>query len=111
MSETSMGSVVSPAFEEVFRDSGTKQEAIVVFEPALPQLPRMRGRLRALDARLRQVAENSAAQRPVQREVISKYLHEFSGRVAEGSLRADEIGSSVLNVMGVQVTPESLASL
>src|SRR5262249_31637944 len=102
----------SPAFEEVFRDSRSRQGAIVVFRPATGSQPRARGRLRALDRRLRQIRENARAQETLQRNVLERYLRDF-GHSAEhgGSLAADQVGSSVLNVAEVEVTPESLSGL
>jgi serine protease AprX len=104
--------VISPAFEEVFRDSRSRQEAIVVFRPATVSQPRTRGRLRALDQRLRQIRENAGAQESLQRNVLEKYVKDFGHSTGYGaSLTSDQVGSSILNVAEVEVTPESLAGL
>jgi serine protease AprX len=103
---------ISPAFEEVFRDSYSRHEAIVVFRPASAPRLRTRGRLRALDQRLRQIAEHAAAQESLQRNVLERYVRDFGNSVQHGaSLAVDEVGSSILNVAEVEVTPESLSGL
>jgi serine protease AprX len=104
--------IISPAFEEIFRDSYRRHEAIVVFRPATTSRPRTRGRLRALDQRLRQIRDSAAAQESLQRNVLGEYVRDFGNSTGYGaSLAAEEVGSSILNVAEVEVTPESLAAL
>jgi hypothetical protein len=75
---------ISPAFEEFLAEAGPndKREAIIVLRTASSASDfTVRGRLRALRQRLRDVETRAAAQRPLQEELFDSYQKASAARV------------------------------
>ncbi|MCH7814661.1 MAG: S8 family serine peptidase, partial [Planctomycetes bacterium] len=108
-------SKISPAFEPFMADSSRddKCDAIVIFRPPEPKAPRVRGRLRALKARLDDVRRRAIAQRPVQQKLYKGYLKasgERPGRRKQEMAMAS-IGRNSLPVTTMEVTRDTLPAL
>ncbi len=107
---------ISPAFEPFLARSGPndKREAIVIYRAPEAVQPRVRGRMRALQQRLRHVKTLAAAQRPVEAKLFESYQKAGSRALpknADRQLATSPIGSSALPVASVEITPKTLPVL
>ncbi len=105
---------ISPAFAPFLADSGPNdiRDAIVVFRSDEPQETPVRGRLRTLRSKLKEVETRARVQRAVQLEVLSSYQKAGSKTLPKKcELKVSTIGSSALSVASVEVTPNTLPIL
>ncbi len=105
---------ISPAFEPLLAERGPndKLEAIVIFEAPAPDGVGVRGRLRTLRERLRDVEARAAAQRPVQEELLAGYREAGSKRLrGKQQLAVAGIGGGTIPAATVEVTRNTLRDL
>ncbi len=107
-------SKVSVSFEQYLAKvaPNEKGDAIVIYRAPATAPVRVRGRLRALKARLDQIKESAERQKPVQSRLFQGY-QKASAKTAvpKGKLTYSEIGENTLPVAWVEVTSESVHEL
>ena len=88
---------------------GGKCDAIVIYRAPAPQRVRVRGRLRALKARLDRIKESA---NPVQHRLFQSY-EKLSANTSpqQGRLSFSTIGENTLPVAWAEVTPDSVEEL
>ena len=106
---------ISPAFEPFLARSGPhdKRDAIVIYRVPGSEDKRPRGRLRILKQRLEYVEKRSAAQRPIEKQLLQGYEKEVGGQSSRSApqLMASHIGTGALPVATVEITPRTLSAL
>jgi subtilisin family serine protease len=105
---------ISPAFAPFLADSGPNdiRDAIVIFRLPKPDEPPVRGRMRALRMKLREVEARAKTQQAIQREILANYQKAGSRSLAgRRELQVSPIGSSALPIASVEVTPKTLPIL
>src|SRR6185369_9529185 len=105
---------ISPAFEQYFAEGrpNDKRDAIVIYQPAIEEAPRIRGSLRALKARLDDVKMRAAARGPIQEKLIASYQRAGAKHLTGNKqLQITYIGENTLPVMAAQVTKKTLPEL
>lgn len=105
---------ISPAFEQYLAGSGPndKRDAIVIYRAPGGEEPRVRGRMRALKARLDFVRMRAAAQGPIQAKLAAGYRREGAKHLArDKELQVTSIGGDKLPVVAAQVTRKTLPAL
>jgi subtilisin family serine protease len=110
MSETK----ISPAFEQYLAEGrpNDKRDAIVIYQPAAEETPRVRGSLRALKARLDDVKMRAAARGPIQEKLLASYQRAGAKHLTgDKALHTTEIGQNTLPVVATQVTRKTLPEL
>ncbi len=100
---------ISPAFEPFLAESGPrdKREAIVVYDPQVPALPPLKGRLRTLKQRLDAIKERAQAHEST---ILGAYQEQGS-RQAKDWLDVQPVGEGTLPVATVEVTRATLQIL
>jgi subtilisin family serine protease len=105
---------ISVTFEQYLAKIGPakKCDAIVVYRAPAVEPVHVRGRLRALKARLDRIKESAERQKPVQSRLFESY-QKMSAKTAtpKGKLAFSAIGENTLPVAWVEVTPESVHEL
>lgn len=105
---------ISPAFEQYFAEGrpNDKRDAIVIYQPAKEEAPRIRGSLRALKARLDDVKVRAAARGPIQEKLIASYQRAGAKHLTgDKQLQITYIGENTLPVIAAQVTKKTLPEL
>jgi subtilisin family serine protease len=101
-------------FEQYLAKVGPTEnaDAIVVYRAPADTPVRVRGRMRALKARLDQIKENAARLKPVQNRLFQSYqnVSEKTG-TPKAKRTFSTIGRNTLPVAWVEVTPESIQKL
>ncbi|MGO8818066.1 MAG: hypothetical protein ACLQVG_25760 [Terriglobia bacterium] len=105
---------ISATFEQVLAKMGPtkKCDAIVIYRAAPTELVRVRGRLRALKARLDKIKQSTEINRPVQSRLFQSY-QKVSAKAStpKGGLAFSTIGENTLPVAWVEVTTDSVREL
>ena len=106
-------SSISPAFEPFLADSGPqdKREAIVVYRSPASTQPTVRGRMRALRRRLKEIEARASSQHRVQARVLRDYKKAGESRLLRGSDLAVQPMGKGLPVASVEVTSRTLSAL
>jgi subtilisin family serine protease len=104
---------ISPAFEPFLAESGPndKRDAIVIYQAPEVDSVRVRGRLRSLRQRLREVESRAVAQRPVQEKLFANYQKLGAKQLGKQQLAVSAVGNSSLPVATVEVTPKTISAL
>lgn len=107
-------SKISLAFEQHLAKVGPsgKCDAIVVYRAPTRPPVRVRGRLRALKARLDQIKQGAEGHIPVQKRLFQSY-QKLGAKASspQGKLSFSTIGENTLPVAWVEVTPDSVRDL
>src|SRR5262249_13243790 len=109
---------VSPAFAPFLADSGPNdiREAIVIFRSSGSstgaEVQQPTAQLRALSAKLREVESRSITQQAIHNDVLTGYQQSGSKSLpGNQELQFSSIGSNVLPVAAVEITPKTLPIL
>jgi hypothetical protein len=105
---------ISPAFEPFLAESGRndKHDAIVVYQPLVPEEAPPAAQLRQPKARTGYLKARAALQRPMERQLLKDYREASSGHLRNGQeLEYSAIGSSALPITTLEVTRRTLAAL
>lgn len=108
-----MNPKISPAFEPFLAESGSrvKRDAVVIYQAEeLNDFP-VRGRLRALKAKLDYIAERSGVQKNIEKRLFNSY-REAGSEYLQGYIPATSaIGLSSFPVASVEITRDTLPIL
>jgi len=108
-------SKISPAFEQYLAEGrpNDKRDAIVIYRPpGAEEEPRVRGRMRALKARLDDVKMRAAARGPIQEKLVESYRRAGAKHLTrDKELQVTSIGANTLPVVAAQVTRRTLPEL
>lgn len=106
---------VSPTLLALLSESeaSDRQDAIVIYRSEPPAGPKLRGRLRDLDARLKSVEARAEAQQRTQAHLLEQYQQDGARRLSkpEPPLKTRDLGRGVLPVMAVEVSRKTLGAL
>lgn len=107
---------ISPAFEQYLAEGrpNDKRDAIVIYRlPGSDESePRVRGRMRALKARLDDVKMRAAARGPIQEKLADSYRRAGAKHLThDKDLQVTSIGADTLPVVAAQVTRRTLPEL
>ena len=105
---------ISPAFAPFLAETGPNdiRDAIVIFRAPASDEPVVRGRMRALRAKVKEAETRARAQQAIQREVLSGYQKAGSKSFPhKQEPKVAAIGSSALPMAAVEVTPKTLPML
>ncbi len=105
---------ISPAFEQYLAEGrpNDKRDAIVIYRPPGAEEPPVRGRMRALKAKLDDVKMRAAARGPIQVKLVEGYKRAGAKVLThDKELEVTSIGADTLPIVSAQVTKRTLPAL